>query len=81
MASDHLDTTIGHFGRCAQMAAHSSFARIRPTCEAKRIDLAFLFDPMMALHTSNVEPLGVAPSTLHSFIQSRRLEHKKRQRA
>jgi len=63
------------------MAAHSSFARIRPTCEAKRIDLAFLFDPMMALHTSNVEPLGVAPSTLHSFIQSRRLEHKKRQRA
>jgi hypothetical protein len=27
------------------------------TCEAKRIDLAFLFDPMMAVHTSNVEPL------------------------
>jgi superfamily II DNA or RNA helicase len=26
-------------------------------CEAKRIDLAFLFDPMMAVHTSNVEPL------------------------
>ena len=25
--------------------------------EAKRIDLAFLFDPMMAVHTSNVEPL------------------------
>lgn len=25
--------------------------------EAKRIDLAFLFDPMMAIHTSNVEPL------------------------
>jgi hypothetical protein len=24
--------------------------------------------------------LDVAPSTLHSFIQSRRLEHKKRQR-
>lgn len=24
--------------------------------EAKRIDLAFLFDPMMAVHTSNVEP-------------------------
>ena len=29
----------------------------RLTCEAKRIDLAFLFDPMMAVHTSNVEPL------------------------
>jgi len=27
------------------------------TVEAKRIDLAFLFDPMMAVHTSNVEPL------------------------
>jgi superfamily II DNA or RNA helicase len=26
-------------------------------CEAKRIDLAFLFDPMMAVHTSNVMPL------------------------
>jgi superfamily II DNA or RNA helicase len=25
--------------------------------ESKRIDLAFLFDPMMAVHTSNVEPL------------------------
>jgi|GEM_PF-1999471 len=27
------------------------------TCEAKRIDLALLFDPMMAVHTSNVDPL------------------------
>ena len=27
------------------------------TAEAKRIDLAFLFDPMMAVHASNVEPL------------------------
>src|ERR1035441_280429 len=27
------------------------------TVEAKRIDLAFLFDPMMAVHTSNVEAL------------------------
>jgi superfamily II DNA or RNA helicase len=27
------------------------------TVESKRIDLAFLFDPMMAVHTSNVEPL------------------------
>src|SRR5258706_1531502 len=26
-------------------------------CEAKRIDMAFLFDPMMAVHTSNVDPL------------------------
>ena len=27
--------------------------------EAKRIDLAFLFDPMMAVHTSNVEALPI----------------------
>ena len=27
------------------------------TVESKRIDLAFLFDPMMAVHTSNVDPL------------------------
>lgn len=26
-------------------------------CEARRIELAHLFDPMMAVHTSNVEPL------------------------
>lgn len=32
-------------------------ATFQLTCEAKRIDLAFLFDPMMAVHTSNVEPL------------------------
>jgi len=27
------------------------------TCEAKRMDLAFLFDPMMAVNSSNVDPL------------------------
>ena len=32
-------------------------AAFQLTCEAKRIDFAFLFDPMMAVHTSNVEPL------------------------
>lgn len=32
-------------------------AAFQLTCEAKRIDLAFLFDPMMAVHASNVEPL------------------------
>jgi superfamily II DNA or RNA helicase len=30
-------------------------AAFQLTCEAKRIDLAFLFDPMMAVHTSNVD--------------------------
>ena len=32
-------------------------AAFQLTCEAKRIDLAFLFDPMMAIHTSNVQAL------------------------
>jgi len=32
-------------------------ASFQIACEAKRIDLAFLFDPMMAVHTSNVDPL------------------------
>jgi superfamily II DNA or RNA helicase len=32
-------------------------AAFQLACEAKRIDFAFLFDPMMAVHTSNVEPL------------------------
>jgi len=32
-------------------------AAFQLTAEAKRIDLAFLFDPMMAVHTSNVDPL------------------------
>ncbi len=32
-------------------------ASFQLACEAKRIDLAFLFDPMMAVHTSNVDPL------------------------
>jgi superfamily II DNA or RNA helicase len=32
-------------------------AAFQLSCEAKRIDLAFLFDPMMAVHSSNVDPL------------------------
>jgi SNF2 family DNA or RNA helicase len=32
-------------------------ASFQLACEAKRIDLAFLFDPMIAVHSSNVEPL------------------------
>ncbi len=32
-------------------------AAFQLSCEAKRIDLAFLFDPMMAVHTSNVDAL------------------------
>jgi SNF2 family DNA or RNA helicase len=32
-------------------------AAFQLTCEAKRMDMAFLFDPMMAVHSANVDPL------------------------
>ena len=38
------------------------------TVEAKRIDLAFLFDPMMAVHTSNVEPLPHQITAVYEFM-------------
>ncbi len=41
------------------------------TCEAKRIDLAFLFDPMMAVHTSNVEPLPHQITAVYESMLSR----------
>ena len=39
--------------------------------EAKRIDLAFLFDPMMAVHTSNVEPLPHQISAVYESMLPR----------
>ena len=41
------------------------------TCEAKRIDLAYLFDPMMAVHTSNVEPLPHQITAVYESILPR----------
>lgn len=41
------------------------------TCEAKRIDLAFLFDPMMAVHTSNVEPLPHQITAVYESLLAR----------
>ena len=35
----------------------ASGAEFKLAVEASRINLAYLFDPMMAVHTSNVEPL------------------------
>jgi SNF2 family DNA or RNA helicase len=40
-------------------------------CEAKRIDLAFLFDPMMAVHSSNVEPLPHQITAVYEALLSR----------
>ena len=37
-------------------------AAFQLTCEAKRIDLAFLFDPMMAVHTSSVKRQVSSPT-------------------
>jgi hypothetical protein len=39
------------------LAHYGDGAAFQLTCEAKRIDLAFLFDPMMAVHTSNVDAI------------------------
>jgi hypothetical protein len=41
--------------------------------EAKRIDLAFLFDPMMAVHTSNVEPLPHQITAVYESIPAKLL--------
>ena len=46
-------------------------AAFQLTCEAKRIDLAFLFDPMMAVHTSNVEPLPHQITAVYESMLSR----------
>src|SRR5260370_42560602 len=42
-------------------------AAFQLACEAKRIDFAFLFDPMMPFHTSNVDPL---PHQITAVYQS-----------
>ncbi len=44
--------------------------------EAKRIDLAFLFDPMMAVHTSNVDQRPYKITALTSVGESRRSLHR-----
>jgi SNF2 family DNA or RNA helicase len=46
-------------------------AAFQLTCEAKRIDLAFLFDPMMAVHTSNVDPLPHQITAVHESMLPR----------
>lgn len=38
-------------------SVHGDGAAYKLTCEAKRIEFAFLFDPLMAVHTSNFDPL------------------------
>ncbi len=44
-------------------------AAFQLTCEAKPIDLAFLFDPMMAVHTSNVDPLSHQITAVYESMQ------------
>src|ERR1700675_4331260 len=46
-------------------------AMFKLTVEAKRIDLAFLFDPMMAVHTSNVDPLPHQITAVYESILPR----------
>jgi hypothetical protein len=51
------EATIAAATTARPWAFDGDAAAFQLACEAKRIDLAFLFDPMMAVHTSNVEPL------------------------
>jgi hypothetical protein len=46
-------------------------AAFQLTAEAKRIDLAYLFDPRMAVHTSNVEPLPHQITAVHESMLPR----------
>src|SRR3984893_18153188 len=51
------EENIAHATRERRWSFDGDGDAFKPAVEAKRIDLAFLFDPMMAVHTSNVEPL------------------------
>jgi superfamily II DNA or RNA helicase len=57
LLSSHDEATIEVATKERPFAFDGDGAAFQLTCEAKRIDLAFLFDPMMAVHTANVEPL------------------------
>ena len=46
-------------------------AAFQLACEAKRVDLAFLFDPMMAVHTSNVDPFPHQITAVYEFLLPR----------
>ena len=53
--SDEVNLSLAEAGR--PWAFDAPGAEFKLAVEAYRIDLAHLFDPMMAVHTSNVEPL------------------------
>ena len=57
LLSSHDEASIDIATKEKPFAFDGDAAHFKLTCEAKRIDLAFLFDPMMAVHTANVEPL------------------------
>ena len=44
--------------------------------EAKRLDLAFLFDPMMAVHTSNLDPLPHQITAVYESMLPRQPLHR-----
>lgn len=53
--TDELNLSLAEAGRPWAFDAPGEAFKL--AAEAYRIDLAYLFDPMMAVHTSNVEPL------------------------
>lgn len=62
--SDEARLEIAQAGR--QWAFDASGADFKLGLEAYRISQAALFDPMMAVHTSNVEPLPHQISTVNN---------------
>jgi hypothetical protein len=74
--ADELSLSIAEAGR--PWAFDASGDAFKLAAEAYRINLAHLFDPMMAVHTSNVEPLphqitavyeSMLPSVVRFFPQ------------
>src|SRR2546427_4398442 len=53
--TDEVTLSLAEAGR--PWAFDAPAAAFKLAAEAYRINLAYLFDPMMAIHTSNVEPL------------------------
>ena len=67
--SDEADLFIAEAGRHWAFDADPKFFKL--AAEAYRINLAYLFDPMMAVHTSNVEPLPHQISAVYESMLPR----------
>lgn len=67
--SDELNLSLATEGRHFAFTADADSFKL--AAEAYRIDVAHLFDPMMAVHTSNVEPLPHQIAAVYESMLSR----------